>query len=87
MGSRIIFQEGMDVYQTLPTSGARAPGFAIGDTDYGNRPIGKSSFYPRKLVQRSPKSRRELVQARCLGVAEKLGPLKVVLGSHPCLVC
>ena len=44
MGSRIIFQEGMDVYQTLPTSGARAPGFAIGDTDYGGRPIGKNSL-------------------------------------------
>ena len=47
MGSQIMFQEGMDVDQALSASGARAPGFAIGDTDYGNRPTGESSLSSR----------------------------------------
>ena len=32
--------------QALPASEARAPGFAIGDTDYRNRPAGKSPRPP-----------------------------------------
>ena len=34
----------MNMDQALPASEARAPGFAIGDTDYRNRPAGKSPW-------------------------------------------
>ena len=50
MGPRIVFQEGMDrmdVDQALPAPGTRAPGFAIGDADYGNRRIGEDSLSSR----------------------------------------
>ena len=40
-GPRITFQNEMDMDQALLASEARTPGFAIGDTDYGNRPAGK----------------------------------------------
>ena len=36
----------MNMDQALPASEARAPGFAIGDTDYRNRPAGKSPRPP-----------------------------------------
>ena len=42
-GPRIMFQDGMDVDQELPASGASTPGFAILDAGYGNRPTSESS--------------------------------------------
>ena len=42
VGPPIMFQEGVDVDQELPASGASTPGFAILDAGYGNRPTSES---------------------------------------------
>ena len=41
MGPRITSQDAKDVDQSLPTSGASTPGFAIGDTGDENQPTGE----------------------------------------------
>ena len=41
MDPRIMFQDVTDVHQSLPTSGASTPGFAIGDTGDKNQPTGE----------------------------------------------
>ena len=43
-GPRIMFQEGIDVDQELPPSGASTPGFGILGAGYGNRPTSESSL-------------------------------------------
>ena len=43
MGPRIMFQDAIDVDQSLPASGASTSGFAIVDTGYENRRTGEPS--------------------------------------------
>ena len=43
MSPRVMFQDAMDVDQSLPVSRVSTPGFAIGDTSYKDRPTGEPS--------------------------------------------
>ena len=43
MSPRVMFQDVMDVDQSLPVSRVSTPGFAIGDTSYKDRPAGEPS--------------------------------------------
>ena len=42
-GPQVLFQDGMDVGQELPASGAPTPEVAIGGTDFGDQPASKCS--------------------------------------------
>ena len=90
IGTRVLFQDGMDGGQELHASGASTSAVTIGGTCYGNQLASKCSWFMQwnislmasALVYRVPVAKK-IHEHTLLGGAksntEKFGPLKVIL--------